>query len=423
MRSEMNGWTGGQYSLFRLMFGGYLLWHFAALLPWSVELFSSRGVLPRVADSPLAYAFPNVLTLYDSPWFVLAFVVAACGASILFAIGAQDRLAAVFVWYVLACLFGRNPLIANPALPFVGWMLLAHAAIKAAPYASWRARKDFDTAVEWRFPNATFVAAWVVMAVAYSYSGYTKLMSPSWIDGTAVARVLENPLSRPTELRTLLLAGPPILLKLATWSGLALELLFAPLALTGKLRPWLWTLMLGLHLALLVLVDFADLTLGMLVLHGFTFDPAWVKARKADKPEVIFYDGTCGLCHGFVRFVLAEDRDGSRFHFAPLDSNAWRSVMSKHSPMSLPDSIVVLTAEGSLLFHSTAVCQVLNGLGGLWRILGFVIALIPLPVSDWIYDRVAAHRKQIFGTKQEACPLLAPTLRKRFLRDSLAAGS
>ena len=36
-------------------------------------------------------------------------------------------------------------------------------------------------------------------------------------------------------------------------------------------------------------------------------------------PERLFYDGTCALCHGAVRFVLARDRDGSAFRFAPLD--------------------------------------------------------------------------------------------------------
>ena len=62
------------------------------------------------------------------------------------------------------------------------------------------------------------------MALAYSYSGYTKLLSPSWIDGSALSRVLANPLARATVLRTLLLALPTWFLKTATWSALGLEL-------------------------------------------------------------------------------------------------------------------------------------------------------------------------------------------------------
>jgi hypothetical protein len=32
-------------------------------------------------------------------------------------------------------------------------------------------------------------------------------------------------------------------------------------------------------LALVVLIDFADLGLGMVMLHAFTFDPAWIGSR------------------------------------------------------------------------------------------------------------------------------------------------
>jgi hypothetical protein len=46
------------------------------------------------------------------------------------------------------------------------------------------------------------------------------------------------------------------------------------------MRPWIWTAMLGLHVTLLLLINFADLSAGMIVLHLFTFDPAWISAPK-----------------------------------------------------------------------------------------------------------------------------------------------
>ena len=36
-------------------------------------------------------------------------------------------------------------------------------------------------------------------------------------------------------------------------------------------------------------------------------------------PETIFYDGGCGLCHRFVRFVIKRDPDGTLFRYAPLE--------------------------------------------------------------------------------------------------------
>jgi hypothetical protein len=115
------------------------------------------------------------------------------------------------------------------------------------------------------------------MALGYTYSGYAKLVSPSWLDGTAVARVLDNPLARPGLVRTVLLALPDAALRSCTWAVLALELAFAPLALIRRLRPWLWSLMLAMHLGLILVIDFADLSLGMVMLHVFTCDPGWIR--------------------------------------------------------------------------------------------------------------------------------------------------
>jgi hypothetical protein len=278
-----NGWTGGQYSVFRAALGLYLFVHFIQLAPWAAELFSSAGILPNGKESPLLHLFPNVLAVWDGPTFVTAIIVVAAGLSVLFAVGAYDRWAAVLLWYIWACLHGRMPLISNPGLPYIGWILLAHACLPPAPYGSWAARKRADRGRNWRMPESIFLAAWILMAVGYSYSGFAKLRSPSWIDGSALAYVLENPLARPGFVRESLRSLPDPLLRLATWGALASELAFAPLALVTRLRPWLWGLLLGMHVSLIVVLDFADLSLGMIMLHGFTFDPSWVWRRTGSE--------------------------------------------------------------------------------------------------------------------------------------------
>lgn len=408
-----NGWTAGQYSAFRATLGIYLFVHFLQLAPWGVEVFSNRGVLPDRSASPFVFLFPNLLAVWDAPGLVTAMLVGAAGLSLLFAIGLYDRAAAVAVWYVLACTFGRNPLIANPALPFVGWILLAHALMPRARYGSWFDRGAADAVGGWRMPQPLHLAAWIVMSLGYSYSGYTKLVSPSWIDGTAMARVLANPLARPGVVRDLLLQMPDALLHLATWGGLAFELAFAPLALFQRLRPFLWTGMVAMHLTLMLVIDFADLSLGMLVLHFFTFDPAWIAPRHAAQDRV-FYDGHCGLCHGLVRFALSEDRTGATFRFAPLDSSTFRSQIAEGDRAGLPDSIVVDTAEGRLLTKSAAVLYILDRLGGLWRVLSWVLHAVPSRVRDAVYDAIARIRSVVFKRPADVCPLVPPDLIARF---------
>jgi predicted DCC family thiol-disulfide oxidoreductase YuxK len=409
-----NGWTGGQYSVFRAVFGLYLATHFAQLLPWGGELFSNRGMLPDADASPLYPLFPNLLFAWDPPAAVTLLLLAGIALAVCLALGVADRVAAVALWWIWACLFTRNPLIANPSLPFVGWLLLAHACIPREPYGSFAARGRTDPRGDWALPAAIFAAAWIVMAVGYSYSGYTKLVSPSWREGTAIARVLENPLARDVPLRTLLLSLPESLVHVWTWGALALELLFAPLALFARARPWLWLALLGMHVSLVALIDFADLSMGMVMLHLFTVDPAWIPPRRDTRPLRLFYDGGCGLCHRAVRFLLAEDRDGRGFRFAPLASDAFERSVPPEIRAELPDSLVLVTPDGRVSTRSAALLEAGAALGGLWRLLAAAARVIPRRLLDRGYDFIARMRTRMFRKPDDACPLLPPDLRARF---------
>ena len=407
-----NSWTGGQYSIFRILLGAYLFAHFVHLAPWAWELFSSEGMLPDSRQSPLFGVFANVFRLADTPGFVVAVVIAAAAASLLFLAGVADKWAAFFLWLVLASLFGRNPLIANPSLPYVGWMLLAHLFIPSAPYGSWAARGRPDPGGGWRFPAAVFLAGWIVLALSYSYSGYSKLLSPSWVSGDAVGYVLQNPLARDYFLRDFLLWLPPILVMLVTWGILYVELLFAPIALFRRARPWAWSAMLVVQFGFAFLLNFADLTIAMLLFHLFTFDPAWVRDRKLPLQATLFYDGTCALCHGLIRLALAEDTAG-RITFSPLHSDHFKAELTPLERTDLPDSIVLMSEDG-LLLEADATIRILKMLGGLWLLLALLMSVFPARMRLMGYHFVGDRRYRLFGRTATACPIVPPHLRTRF---------
>jgi predicted DCC family thiol-disulfide oxidoreductase YuxK len=406
-------WTGGQYSLFRALLGAYLVVHFATLLPWGSEVFSNQGMLADGAASPLFHLFPSVLLVSDAPWAVTALLVFGALCAALLAIGLHDRPAALGAWYVLACLFARNPLIANPALPFIGWMLLAHLFVPTAPWGSVKALRRADPAGGWAMPQPIVVAAWIVLALTYSYSGYTKLLSPSWVSGDAIGYVLQNPLARDYFLRDLFLALPAFALPALTWAILIIELLFAPLSLVPRLRPVLWIAMAIIQLGFLFLLNFADLTTPMLLFHLLTFDPRWIAGRRGDAPETIYYDGHCGFCHRVVRFILAEDR-AARFRFAPLQSAAFAQALPETRRRPLPDSFVLMDGSGQLRLKSDAVIYILHALGGLWSVLGLALQLVPRTIRDVAYDMVGRIRHRLFRRPADLCPLMPMTLRARF---------
>jgi len=129
---------------------------------------------------------------------------------------------------------------------------------------------------------------------------------------------------------------------------------------------------------------------------------------------IVFYDGGCGLCHRAVRFAIAHDADGSRFRFAALDSEGFRRRVPAASRAGLPDSIVALTPDGTLLVRSAAVMHVLERVGGGWKVVGRLLRLVPRRVRDAGYDMVARIRYRLFRRPTDTCPVTPPELRTRF---------
>jgi hypothetical protein len=265
--------TGRQFAWFRVALGAYLAIHFGHLVPWGAELFSRAGVIPRASLNPTHGILPNVLAWWDSPAFVSAFLVAMVGLSVLFALGVARHASALILWYGWACLFNRNVLISNPSIPYVGLLLLLTTLVPGReplrPFSHRSTNGDFYV------PAAVYWTAWFLMAVGYTFSGVVKLASPSWVDGTAFWHVVENPLARDGLLRDFVLRMPTWGFQWLTWQALALEILFLPLALWQWTRPLIWLAMVFMHIGIVALVSFADLSAGMLMVHLFTLDSRW----------------------------------------------------------------------------------------------------------------------------------------------------
>lgn len=132
-------------------------------------------------------------------------------------------------------------------------------------------------------------------------------------------------------------------------------------------------------------------------------------------PDLLFYDGGCGLCHRTVKFVLARDLEGGGFRYAPLGGATFTGAFTADRARELPDSIVIRTADGRTLVRSAAVRHIGERLGGGWRALARLAGLLPPWLLDAGYDGIARVRSRLFARPAESCPLLAPELRGRFL--------
>jgi predicted DCC family thiol-disulfide oxidoreductase YuxK len=131
--------------------------------------------------------------------------------------------------------------------------------------------------------------------------------------------------------------------------------------------------------------------------------------------EIVFYDGNCGLCHRAVTFLLGADRAGRAFVFAPLFGDTFSREIPEHVRATIPDSLVLKTHDGQVYVRSEAVLRAMMRLGPLYRWTAIVARIVPRFLRDMIYDGVAKIRHALFARPSDACPLVPPRLRSRFL--------
>lgn len=127
---------------------------------------------------------------------------------------------------------------------------------------------------------------------------------------------------------------------------------------------------------------------------------------------ILFYDGGCALCHGFVRWLVKRD-PAAIFDFAPLQGATFQRLIPASERTGLPDSAVLRAEDGRLYLRSDAVLYALRHLGR--NHLAGALAVLPRPLRDLGYDFIARVRFAVFGRKSELCPLVPPELRGRFL--------
>jgi len=137
----------------------------------------------------------------------------------------------------------------------------------------------------------------------------------------------------------------------------------------------------------------------------------------ATSTHLLLYDGVCGLCDRLVQFVLRHDR-GDRFRFAALQSPLAASLLQGYGrDASDLDTVYVIARYGEpsakLLSKGRAVLFVLAEIGGIWR-LASVLRVLPRPLLDFGYDRIARRRYRWFG-RYDACPLPTPATKAKFL--------
>ena len=126
---------------------------------------------------------------------------------------------------------------------------------------------------------------------------------------------------------------------------------------------------------------------------------------------LVLFDGVCVLCSGWVRFLLERDH-AEFFRFTPIQSPYGRALAQRLGiDAEMPETNAVIVG-GRAYFKADSAMQALARLPR-WRWVR-IFSVLPRPVRDWCYDRVARNRYQLFG-KTESCMVPRPELMRRFV--------
>jgi len=134
-------------------------------------------------------------------------------------------------------------------------------------------------------------------------------------------------------------------------------------------------------------------------------------------PDLVLYDGVCGLCNRTNQFILKRDR-ADRFRFASLQSELAKQLLARHGYVAdaLDTVYVVADWQGpaeAVFSKAGAALFVLRALGGIWT-LASVLGLLPLAWQNALYTFVASRRYRWFG-RYDTCPIPPAEQRAKFV--------
>lgn len=126
--------------------------------------------------------------------------------------------------------------------------------------------------------------------------------------------------------------------------------------------------------------------------------------------DLVFFDGVCHLCNGFVDAVITRDKTHNLL-FAPLQGETAEHLLPAEDRVAL--DTVIFYENGRLYHRSAAIIRILAKLGGAFTLFSVALA-IPGPLRDFLYRVIAKNRYSWFG-KREFCRLPAPEERRYLL--------
>lgn len=133
--------------------------------------------------------------------------------------------------------------------------------------------------------------------------------------------------------------------------------------------------------------------------------------NQLDHPTAVM-DATCALCSWGARLIHRLDRSGE-IKIAPVQSETGAALMRDNDLDPLDPDTWLFIEDGTVWRDFDALIRVGQRSGGLGHGL-IVLKLLPRPIRDGLYQRIARNRYAMFG-RGDMCALPDPAFRARLL--------
>ena len=134
--------------------------------------------------------------------------------------------------------------------------------------------------------------------------------------------------------------------------------------------------------------------------------------NEVNYTNLVFFDGICNLCNGFVQFLIRHDPHG-KLKFTSLQSDFAQKLIHVEYPDLLEMKTIAYLRNGSMLTKSQAALYILKDIGG-WPSIAFALMIIPGFIRDFFYGLISSSRYSLFG-KSDSCMMPSKELMDRFV--------
>lgn len=128
--------------------------------------------------------------------------------------------------------------------------------------------------------------------------------------------------------------------------------------------------------------------------------------------KVVMFDAQCKLCHGWTRFLLANDK-AATFKLCSVQSAQGQAIL-QHLGMPTDQFDTMVLVEGQQVYaKSAAFIRVVLQLPLPWCFLAYS-AFMPQQWRDSLYHLIARNRYRLFG-KYTHCVVPTAAVKQRFV--------